>query len=102
MNIPAHSFDERSAASERTWSHLITTLLEGRASARGHRMGDERDHVRIGDGPQIAGFAVALRPRRKRLEVTGLAQGMLDNAVRIDVSGRPWTSSEPVVIGHTR
>ena len=89
MNIPAHSFDERSAVSERTWSHLITTLLEGSCLS----VADTEwamNEIMSGSATdsQIAGFAVALRAKGESVsEVTGLAQGMLDNAVRINVSG---------------
>ncbi len=51
-------------------------------------MGHERDHVGLGHRRQIAGFAIALRAKGADVEeVTGLAEGMLANAVQISVPG---------------
>ena len=89
MNVPDHSFDERSATPERTWSHLITALLQGTTlSAADTKWAMSEIMSGSATDSQIAGFAVALRAKGESVsEVTGLAQGMLDNAVRINVSG---------------
>ncbi|WP_150243638.1 anthranilate phosphoribosyltransferase [Nocardiopsis quinghaiensis] len=98
MNVPAATSpdhprtaesDERSAVTERTWSNLITALLDGRTLsaadtewAMNEIMSDAATDV------QIAGFVVALRAKGEDVsEVTGLARGMLANAVRISVPG---------------
>src|SRR5690625_1984495 len=89
MNVPDHSFDERSAVSERTWSNLITALLEGATLSTADTEW-AMNEIMSGSATdsQIAGFAVALRAKGESIsEVTGLARGMLDNAVRISVSG---------------
>ncbi|KOX23399.1 anthranilate phosphoribosyltransferase [Nocardiopsis sp. NRRL B-16309] len=91
MNAPSPSSPaaDRSAVAERTWSNLITALLNDvtlSASDTEWAM----DEIMSGSASdvQIAGFAVALRAKGESVsEVTGLAQGMLDHAVRMDVSG---------------
>ncbi|MFV2196155.1 anthranilate phosphoribosyltransferase [Nocardiopsis sp. LOL_012] len=81
--------DAPSAVTERSWAALITALLDGvtlSASDTGWAMNE----IMSGSATdaQIAGFAIALRSKGESVsEVTGLARGMLDNAVRISVSG---------------
>ncbi|GAB3447247.1 anthranilate phosphoribosyltransferase [Streptomonospora sediminis] len=78
------------STTERTWSELITALLEGRplaaddtAWAMNEIMNGSATDV------QIAGFAVALRAKGAEVaEVTGLAEGMFRHAVQISVPGR--------------
>ncbi len=75
--------------SERTWSHLIGTLLDG-ASLSAADTEWAMNEIMSGSATevQIAGFAVALRAKGESVaEVRGLAQGMLDNAVTISVPG---------------
>ncbi|WP_017622319.1 anthranilate phosphoribosyltransferase [Nocardiopsis chromatogenes] len=77
-------------AAEPTWSSLITALLAGQdlpESATAWAM----EEIMSGSATdaQIAGFAIALRAKGAAVgEVVGLAEGMLDNAVRITVPGR--------------
>lgn len=81
--------NERSAVDERTWSHLITALLGGvTLSASDTEWAMNEIMSGAATDAQIAGFAIALRAKGESVsEVTGLAQGMLDNAVRVSVSG---------------
>jgi anthranilate phosphoribosyltransferase len=75
---------------ERTWSELITALLEGR-SLTADETGWAMNEIMAGSASdvQIAGFAVALRAKGADVdEVTGLVAGMMDNAVQITVPGR--------------
>ncbi|MFC3522365.1 anthranilate phosphoribosyltransferase [Streptomonospora nanhaiensis] len=78
------------SATERTWSELITVLLEGRAlSAEDTNWAMNEIMSGSATDVQIAGFAVALRAKGASAEeVAGLAEGMLDNAVRITVPGQ--------------
>jgi anthranilate phosphoribosyltransferase len=72
-----------------TWPALLNALLDGEslssaetAWAMNQIMSGEASDV------QIAGFAVALRAKGETVaEVTGLAQGMMDNATPITVPG---------------
>jgi len=75
--------------SERTWSHLIGTLLDGVSlSAADTEWAMNEIMSGSATDAQIAGFAVALRAKGESVaEVRGLAQGMLDNAVTISVPG---------------
>ncbi|RNL86362.1 anthranilate phosphoribosyltransferase [Halostreptopolyspora alba] len=69
----------------RTWPQLITTLLEG-SSLAGEETQWAMNEIMSGSATdiQIAGFAIALRAKGASVdEVVGLAEGMLDNAVRI-------------------
>ncbi|MDA8368499.1 MAG: anthranilate phosphoribosyltransferase [Nocardiopsaceae bacterium] len=75
---------------ERTWSELITALLNG-DSLSAEETGWAMNEIMSGSATdvQIAGFAVALRAKGATVEeVTGLASGMFDNAVEISVPGR--------------
>ncbi|TDQ52502.1 anthranilate phosphoribosyltransferase [Actinorugispora endophytica] len=75
--------------SERTWSELINALLGG-ASLPAADTEWAMNEIMSGSATdaQIAGFAVALRAKGETVaEVDGLAQGMMDNAVRIAVPG---------------
>ncbi|WP_116244400.1 anthranilate phosphoribosyltransferase [Nocardiopsis sp. FIRDI 009] len=87
--VPAHPSDDRSAVTERTWSNLITALLGGvTLSAADTTWAMNEIMSGSATDAQIAGFAVALRAKGESVsEVTGLARGMLDNAVRISVPG---------------
>ncbi|WDZ89295.1 anthranilate phosphoribosyltransferase [Nocardiopsis sp. HUAS JQ3] len=98
MNVPAANppagsgaanSDEPSAVTERTWSNLITALLSGRTlSADDTAWAMNEIMSEAATDAQIAGFAIALRAKGESVsEVTGLARGMLDNAVRIHVPG---------------
>lgn len=99
MNVPASSAapaennavdtDARSAVDERTWSNLITALLGGVSlSAADTEWAMNEIMSGSATDAQVAGFAIALRAKGEGVsEVTGLAQGMLDNAVRIEVPG---------------
>ncbi|CAM3674946.1 anthranilate phosphoribosyltransferase [Nocardiopsis gilva] len=75
---------------ERTWSDLITALLEGDSlSAEETEWAMNEIMAGSATDAQIAGFAIALRAKGATVEeVTGLAGGMLDNAVQISVPGR--------------
>jgi len=89
MNAPVPHDHEPSAVTERTWSHLITALLGGATLSAGDT-GWAMNEIMSGSATdaQIAGFAIALRAKGESVsEVTGLAQGMLDNAVRVSVPG---------------
>ncbi|MFD6952164.1 anthranilate phosphoribosyltransferase [Nocardiopsis sp. TSRI0078] len=98
MNVPAVTPpdpssaagpEEPSAVTERTWSNLITALLGGLTLSAADT-GWAMNEIMSGSATdaQIAGFAIALRAKGESVsEVTGLAQGMLDNAVRVSVSG---------------
>ncbi|USY18276.1 anthranilate phosphoribosyltransferase [Nocardiopsis exhalans] len=101
MNVPASSAApaennavdtdnrESSAVAERTWSNLITALLGGTTLSTADT-GWAMNEIMSGSATdaQIAGFAIALRAKGESVsEVSGLAQGMLDNAVRISVDG---------------
>ncbi|WP_159942180.1 MULTISPECIES: anthranilate phosphoribosyltransferase [unclassified Nocardiopsis] len=80
---------ESSAVTERTWSNLITALLGG-LDLSADDTAWAMNEIMSGSATdaQIAGFAIALRAKGEAVaEVTGLAQGMLDNAVRISVPG---------------
>ncbi|GAB3205587.1 anthranilate phosphoribosyltransferase [Marinactinospora thermotolerans] len=75
--------------SERTWPQLLDTLLAGR-SLDSDDTAWAMNEIMSGavTDAQIAGFAIALRAKGETVEeVTGLAQGMLDNAVPITVPG---------------
>ncbi|MFC4561540.1 anthranilate phosphoribosyltransferase [Nocardiopsis mangrovi] len=75
---------------ERTWPELITALLEGRSLTEAET-GWAMNEIMSGSATdvQVAGFAIALRAKGVTVEeVTGLAEGMLDNAVQITVPGR--------------
>ncbi|WP_238581071.1 anthranilate phosphoribosyltransferase [Streptomonospora alba] len=75
---------------ERTWSDLITALLESRPlSAEDTRWAMNEIMSGSATDVQIAGFAVALRAKGADVaEVTGLAEGMVRHAVPISVPGR--------------
>ncbi|WP_017541388.1 anthranilate phosphoribosyltransferase [Nocardiopsis baichengensis] len=76
-------------AADPTWSGLINALLAGEDLASGHTAW-AMNEIMSGSATdaQIAGFAIALRAKGAGVdEVVGLAEGMLDNAVRIDVPG---------------
>ncbi|WP_285728576.1 anthranilate phosphoribosyltransferase [Nocardiopsis sp. ATB16-24] len=95
MNVPANARPddpgsrEESAVTERTWSNLLTALLGGRDLGSSDTAWAMHEIMSgSASDAQVAGFAIALRAKGESVsEVTGLAQGMLDNAVRIDVSG---------------
>ncbi|GAA3734492.1 anthranilate phosphoribosyltransferase [Spinactinospora alkalitolerans] len=74
---------------ERTWAELINALLTGESlSADDTEWAMNEIMSGSATDTQIAGFAVALRAKGETVEeVTGLAQGMLDNAVGISVAG---------------
>lgn len=75
--------------SERTWSHLISALLNG-TSLTADDTKWAMNEIMSGSATdaQIAGFAIALRAKGESVaEVRGLAQGMLDHAVTISVPG---------------
>ncbi|MDT0301053.1 anthranilate phosphoribosyltransferase [Streptomonospora wellingtoniae] len=77
------------STTERTWSELITALLEGRPLSA-EDTGWAMNEIMSGSATdvQIAGFAVALRAKGAEVaEVTGLAEGMFRHAVRIAVPG---------------
>ncbi|MDE3724250.1 anthranilate phosphoribosyltransferase [Nocardiopsis sp. N85] len=90
MNVPARpASDEGSAVTERTWANLITALLGG-VTLSAPDTAWAMNEIMSGSATdaQIAGFAIALRAKGESVsEVTGLAQGMLDNAVRVEVPG---------------
>ncbi|QBI53789.1 anthranilate phosphoribosyltransferase [Streptomonospora litoralis] len=78
------------STTERTWSELITALLEGRPLSADDTAW-AMDEIMSGSATdvQIAGFAVALRAKGAEVaEVTGLAEGMFAHAVQISVPGR--------------
>ncbi|WP_017605941.1 anthranilate phosphoribosyltransferase [Nocardiopsis alkaliphila] len=99
MNVPTSSAapaennavdtDSHSAVDQRTWSSLITALLGGvTLSASDTEWAMNEIMSGSATDAQVAGFAIALRAKGEGVaEVTGLAQGMLDNAVRIEVPG---------------
>ena len=101
MNVPASSAapaennaldtnaQETSAVLERTWSNLITALLGGVSlSAADTEWAMNEIMSGSATDAQVAGFAIALRAKGEGVsEVTGLAQGMLEHAVRIEVPG---------------
>ncbi|TQN32024.1 anthranilate phosphoribosyltransferase [Haloactinospora alba] len=75
---------------DRTWPELITSLLDGVSLSAADTEWAMREIMTgsVSDA-QIAGFAIALRAKGASVaEVTGLSQGMLDHAVRLDVPGR--------------
>ncbi|GAA1747685.1 anthranilate phosphoribosyltransferase [Streptomonospora arabica] len=77
------------STTERTWSELITALLEGRPLSA-EDTGWAMNEIMSGSATdvQIAGFAVALRAKGAEVaEVTGLAEGMFRHAVQITVPG---------------
>ncbi|TDC67716.1 anthranilate phosphoribosyltransferase [Actinomadura sp. GC306] len=79
--------DDRDAAP--TWPALLNALLAGEALSS-EETSWAMNAIMAGEATdvQIAGFAVALRAKGETVEeVTGLAEGMLDNATRIDVPG---------------
>ena len=100
MNVPASSApvpeqdrqqqeQPSSAVGERNWSNLITALLGGVSLSTADTEW-AMNEIMSGSatGAQVAGFAIALRAKGEAVsEVSGLAQGMLDNAVRISVDG---------------
>ncbi|MFL1378563.1 MULTISPECIES: anthranilate phosphoribosyltransferase [unclassified Nocardiopsis] len=89
MNVPAAEPRESSAVTERTWANLITALLGGTTLSSADTAW-AMNEIMSGSATdaQIAGFAIALRAKGESVsEVTGLARGMLDNAVRIEVPG---------------
>ncbi|WP_344969086.1 anthranilate phosphoribosyltransferase [Salinactinospora qingdaonensis] len=74
---------------QRTWSDLIHNLLTGESLTAADTEW-AMNEIMSGSATdvQIAGFAVAMRAKGESVEeVTGLAQGMLDNAVAISVPG---------------
>ncbi|MFW6640446.1 anthranilate phosphoribosyltransferase [Nocardiopsis algeriensis] len=89
MNDQTPDQQPDSAVAERTWSHLLTALLNGvtlGASDTEWAMNE----IMSGSATdaQTAGFAIALRAKGEDVsEVTGLARAMLDNAVRLEVPG---------------
>ncbi|OLT30143.1 anthranilate phosphoribosyltransferase [Nocardiopsis sp. CNR-923] len=90
MNTKPDNPAERAVAvTERTWSNLITALLGGQTlSAADTEWAMNEIMAGSATDAQIAGFAIALRAKGESVsEVTGLARGMLDNAVRISVPG---------------
>ncbi|CAL9576311.1 Anthranilate phosphoribosyltransferase [Nocardiopsis dassonvillei] len=89
MNVPAPEPRESSAVAERTWANLITALLGGTTLSSADTAW-AMNEIMSGSATdaQIAGFAIALRAKGESVsEVTGLARGMLDNAIRIEVPG---------------
>ncbi|TNY36219.1 anthranilate phosphoribosyltransferase [Thermomonospora catenispora] len=71
----------------RTWPALLNALLDGE-SLSAEETAWAMNEIMSGEATdvQIAGFAVALRAKGETVaEVTGLAQGMLANATRIQV-----------------
>ncbi|PSK90559.1 anthranilate phosphoribosyltransferase [Murinocardiopsis flavida] len=76
-------------AARTTWSDLINALLSGATLAAAETEW-AMNEIMSGSATdaQIAGFAIALRAKGETVEeVTGLADGMLDNAVQIGVPG---------------
>ncbi|MFC7330378.1 anthranilate phosphoribosyltransferase [Marinactinospora rubrisoli] len=74
---------------DRTWSALISALLAGRSLTAADTQW-AMNEIMSGSASdvQIAGFAVAMRAKGETAEeVTGLARGMLDNAVLVSVPG---------------
>ncbi|WP_460862521.1 anthranilate phosphoribosyltransferase [Nocardiopsis coralliicola] len=73
-----------------TWPSLIDRLLNGVSLAEEQTSWAMNEIMQgAATDAQIAGFAIALRAKGASVaEVTGLAEGMLDNAVRIEVPGR--------------
>lgn len=91
MNAPtsATSADDPSAVTERNWSNLITVLLGGTGLAAADTEW-AMNEIMSGSATdaQVAGFAIALRAKGESVsEVTGLAEGMLDHAVDLQVPG---------------
>ena len=90
--------------SERTWSHLISALLNG-TSLTADDTKWAMNEIMSGSATdaQIAGFAIALRAKGESVaEVRGLAQGMLDNAVTISVPGDTLDIVAPAATARTR
>lgn len=76
-------------AARTTWSDLINALLAGESLAAAETEW-AMNEIMSGSATdaQIAGFAIALRAKGESVEeVTGLADGMLDNAIEISVPG---------------
>jgi anthranilate phosphoribosyltransferase len=77
------------APAEASWPHLLSSLIAGQDLAEEQAewaMGQVMD----GDATpaQVAGFLVALRAKGETIEeLSGLAQGMLERAIRIAVPG---------------
>ncbi|MFB4307891.1 anthranilate phosphoribosyltransferase [Actinomadura sp. GTD37] len=72
-----------------TWPALLNALLTG-SSLSSEETAWAMNSIMAGEATdvQIAGFAVALRAKGETVEeVTGLAEGMMDNATRIEVPG---------------
>ncbi|RAY13122.1 anthranilate phosphoribosyltransferase [Actinomadura craniellae] len=73
----------------KTWPALLNALLDG-DSLTSEETAWAMHEIMSGDATdvQIAGFAVAMRAKGESVaEVAGLAEGMLANATRIEVSG---------------
>src|SRR5690606_31053708 len=72
-----------------TWPALLNALLSGESLSR-EETSWAMNSIMAGEATdvQIAGFAVALRAKGETVEeVTGLAEGMMDNATPVDVPG---------------
>ncbi|MFS2293059.1 MAG: anthranilate phosphoribosyltransferase [Actinomadura sp.] len=72
-----------------TWPALLNALLSGDSLSR-EETSWAMNSIMAGEATdvQIAGFAVALRAKGETVEeVTGLAEGMMDNATPVDVPG---------------
>ncbi|MEU8796673.1 anthranilate phosphoribosyltransferase [Spirillospora sp. NPDC048819] len=72
-----------------TWPALLNALLSGE-SLSSEETSWAMNSIMAGEATdvQIAGFAVALRAKGETVEeVTGLADGMMDNATPVDVPG---------------
>jgi len=73
-----------------TWPALLNTLLDGE-SLTSEETSWAMNRIMSGEATdvQIAGFAVAMRAKGETVaEVSGLAEGMMDNATLISVPGR--------------
>src|SRR5690348_4353732 len=73
-----------------TWPALLGALLDGE-SLSSEETAWAMNTIMAGEATdvQIAGFAVAMRAKGETVaEVSGLADGMMDNATPVDVPGR--------------
>ncbi|HEU5028899.1 MAG TPA: anthranilate phosphoribosyltransferase [Spirillospora sp.] len=73
-----------------TWPALLNALLDGE-SLTSEETAWAMNTIMAGEATdaQIAGFAVAMRAKGETVaEVSGLADGMMDNATPVDVPGR--------------
>jgi len=78
-----------SQSAERSWPHLIASLLTGEdLSAADTAWAMDRAMAAEATAVQLAGFLVALRAKGETVdELAGLVEAMLRHAVRIDVPG---------------